>query len=381
MKMLGVYFFCFVLSFIQLTWGQTICSGSLSGTFADIDVNGGSCTLNGVTVTGSVSVSNGGSLVINGASQISGSVTADGAGNVEISGTTSVLGAVEFRNSASSAISVIGDSDITSLIVSNSGDVVIGGTVGSFSVLSSSAISVAGGNITGGGLLVEQGNGDITLCGASIGGSVSVIETTGSLLAQQSVSCAPSTIIGSVLIEKSTGDVRLTGASLSGGDLSIVEVMGTVELVSASLSDLSITGSSGPVTFDQVITDSDVIVNGLEGSFSISGSTFSGDVSVENNADVSITTSSFGNESVSLKLNSGPVTFSGNQEVSVSVEECDSVTFTDNTITGASLTKNTGGVSIVGNTIATLSCVDNIPAPTGSANIVTILASGQCASF
>lgn len=232
-----------------------------------------------------------------------------------------------------------------------------------------------------GGLLIEQGASDIILCGSSIGGSTSIIETTGSLLAVTSPTCAASTISGSVGVEKSTGDVKLSGVTFSGGDLGIVELVGTVEIVSASLSDLSITGSSGPVTLDRVTADSDAILTGLTGRLSITDSTISGDVSIEGNAAVSITGSGFSNESVSLKLNDGPITISGNREVFISLEENNSVQIENNSITGASLTKNTGGVSIIGNTFETLSCVDNTPAPTGSGNSITVLADGQCSSL
>jgi hypothetical protein len=77
----------------------------------------------------------------------------------------------------------------------------------------------------------------------------------------------------------------------------------------------------------------------------------------------------------------GAVTLSNNVNLSFSINERNGVTISGNTFTSASITKNTGGVSIVNNTGETLVCVDNSPAPTGSGNTITILADGQCAGF
>lgn len=110
-------------------------------------------------------------------------------------------------------------------------------------------------------------------------------------------------------------------------------------------------------------------------------SSFQGDVGIELNGAVQVPGSSFGGESASFKLNAGPVVFTGNTDVSVSFEENTGLQIQGNMIVGASVTENTGGVSVVSNTFETLLCVDNRPSPTLSGNSVTILAEGQCRNF
>ena len=96
---------------------------------------------------------------------------------------------------------------------------------------------------------------------------------------------------------------------------------------------------------------------------------------------VNLTDNDFSAESILISGGSGAVTLSNNVNFSISILERNGVTFAGNTFEYASITKNSGGVSITNNTGATLICVDNSPAPTGSGNTITVLADGQCAGF
>ena len=99
--MLGAGLLTLVIALLQPTvaHAQTTCNGTLRGNYTnDIIVNGGACTLNGATTTGSVLVSNNGTLLANGGTQISGSVLADGAGVITLNNVT-VQGDVLLNNS------------------------------------------------------------------------------------------------------------------------------------------------------------------------------------------------------------------------------------------------------------------------------------------
>ena len=105
------------------------------------------------------------------------------------------------------------------------------------------------------------------------------------------------------------------------------------------------------------------------------------DAAIRANYDgVTIKYNNFSLEDVMISNNAGPVVIDGNTELSLSIIENDNVTLSNNTITDAEVSKNTGGVSIVNNTFEKLNCSDNNPAPTGSDNIITELADGQCAA-
>lgn len=357
------------------------CTGSQSGTFADVTVNGGACTLNGATVTGSVMVLNGGSLTTLGTTTILGSVSGDGSADILLSGTTTVNGLVSSTNSPTSTLTIDTSSSIGSVSMLSSGNAVIKGSITGISSASSKDISVDGGTIGGGGVFVSKGSGDISLCSATVSGAVTISENVGDLLATVSPPCTASSITGTVSVEKGTGNVDLSGATVSSGDVLVVDQTGNVVISSSTISDIAITNLDGSITLDGVQTDSDATISGTSGLLKVMNSNFVGDAAFRNGAGVEVSGSSFSLEVVVIENNSGPVTFDSNVDLSVTVTVNDDVTISNNVGRVASVTKNTGGVSISGNTFTELSCVDNNPAPTGSGNTVTSLASGQCSSF
>ena len=361
------------------SFGQTACSGSLSGNFDSISVSSGSCTLNGVTVTGSIEVSSGASLFINGRSQISGSVSSEGGGNINIGGQTQVSGDVSIIDSPSATVTIGQGAVLTSVNMEKSGRLAVQGSVGSVGTKESGQVFINGGSITSGGLLVEIGSGDVSLCGASITGSLSVTETTGNI--RTVPNCPTSTIVGSVGVEKGTGNLNLNGADISEGDVSVVEQNGDVVLSSAAISDLSIEKSMGNINLVSLTTDSDVKIIENSGTVIIRGSTFGGDVAIGQNGAVSVTASRFSDESVSISETTGMVNFSGNSQASASISEGGSATISSNDLTSLSVEKNSGPVTISNNRIGSLTCVDNTPAPVGFGNMIAMVAAEQCAGF
>lgn len=242
-------------------------------------------------------------------------------------------------------------------------------------------ILVDGGAIGGGGIGVSQGAGDISLCSATVAGEVKLSQNNGDLIASTTGGCTESQITGSVSVEKGTGDVDLNGARIESGDVLVVEQTGNVQISNSIISDITVTKLMGAITVSNTDADSDATISDVSGVVKIMGSRFEGDVSITSSAGAEVLNTDFGLEVVTIEGNSGPVVFNDNTNFSVILTENDDVTVNNNMGRVASVTKNTGGVSITGNTFTELSCVDNTPSPTGAGNTVTILASGQCSSF
>jgi hypothetical protein len=191
-----MFFFSFllVIGTLQSAFAQSIsCSGTVTGTFDDVTVNGGTCTLSASTVRGSVQVTNGGRLTTAGVTQVNGNILADGGGDVSLAGQLTVLGDVSMINSAAK-LTVGPSTTLTSLKTQSFGDVVIRGSVGSIESISSRALTLNGGRVSPGELKTLLATGQLTLCGAVLSGGLSVSESSAGVRAVASTSCAASTI-------------------------------------------------------------------------------------------------------------------------------------------------------------------------------------------
>ena len=364
---------------ITASFGQTVCSGSLSGNFDGISVTSGTCNLNGVTVTGSVEVNSGASLSISGSSEIRGNLFATNGGNINIGGTTTVSGDVSVQGSPTSMLTVGPSASLTTISLENSGSLLLQGKVGSVNTKSSGFVNVNGGNITSGGLLIDMGTGGVSFCDASVTGGISMIQQNGVI--RTAPDCPPSTITGSVNIDRGNGNVQLSGANIDSGDVLINDREGDITISGSTVSDVSIAGTKGTINLNSITTDSDVSIIENEENVAIDGSTFGGDVRISLNSAVQVTGSKFSGESVSISNTDGLVTFSNNSEGSVSITQGLTTVISNNNLEAISVGSNSGPVSITGNQVETLTCVDNVPPPTGFGNIVSVLADGQCTGF
>ena len=253
---------------------QTNCSGTLSGTYADINVNGGACVLDGATVTGSVSVTGGGTLEAKGDTQINGSISVEGGGDVVLRKVT-VLGDVALKDAAN--LSIKSAANLGTVKAENSGAIAVNGTVGD---------------------IESKQSGQLKLCGANVTGGIGFIESTGQFVANATCGAA-STIGNGILVEKGIGNVRLIGATLADGGLNVVEQTGNVRVENSSLSDVSVEKTTGTVTLDAATAD-DVKLIELTGAVKIKDSTLTSDVEIKGNgAGVTINNSSFALEDVS----------------------------------------------------------------------------------
>lgn len=368
---------------------QQRCRGTLGGSYDDLVVSGGTCTLDGALVRGSVQV-NRGNLVTRGSTQINGSVLGDGARRITLGGGTLVSGGVlanRVRTIEITDADVLGGvsaiesgnltigaaSDVSSVKFEKSGRLVVLGAVGGIESTESGRLQLDGATVFPGSVLVSKGSGSIEICSSVVEGELKVSETSGSV----EVDCGPSVIDGTVSVEKGTGSIRLTDASLPSGDLLIVEQVGNVTVVGTSLSDVLVEKVDGNVTLTNVTTDSDTTLAG-NGNVTLQDSTFGSDAKLLENGRVTLRRNDFALEDISLEKNAGPVLIEDNTNFSIAVIENDRVTFRGNDFTDANISKNSGSTRIDRNAGDVLSCSDNSPAPTGSGNVIRELADGQC---
>lgn len=404
----------------------------LTGSHADVLVNGTSCTLDGATVYGSVLVDGGTvTTTANGASILAGVKVTSG-GDITLTA-VSVLGAISLEQSGSlvvdgnstvAGISIKESGDLTigtfassgEVLVEKSGDVDVNGSVASILSKESGGVRLTDARVFPGGVTMALSSGALEICGTEIGvnsdtqtdgsGGVYVLES-GDVLAVADESCGPSEIEGAVIVKKGTGDVRFAGATLN-SDLIVSEQVGHVEVDGsgcdpldppcATVSDVLVQKSTGDITLRSVTTDSDTTIKDNDGNVTVDSSTLGSDVRIQFNGWVELTNNSFSLEDVLISGNEGPVLMDRNCDMRLSITENSDVMITNNNaeaaaaagavctsgfgFTDADITKNTGGVLFENNTGEGLFCSDNDPAPVqGSTGNVITFSDGQCAGF
>lgn len=365
-------------------YAQVTCNGKLSApsvVTSDVIVDGGSCTLIDVNVTGSVSVTNGGSLTTFGFVTVFGGIEAMGSGPITLYGTLMVKGEVRMEGT-NALLTLGGKATVGGVSIADGVKAKIFGTTGSVSAKEAGLIFLYGGTVTGGGVLVELGNGNLLMCGANVTGGVKVIETVGNVVIAPGKDCPPSAIVGSINVEKGNGLIQLSGGHLDAADLNVVENIGPIKVSDTTLSDVKIEKTTGNVMLKNITSDSDGTLVEINGAVTMLDSMVSGDFGLKGGKAATFARNNFGGESFSISEITGPVMVMGNKEFSVSIIENQGlVAFNDNNSSVVELNKNTGSVSVSDNTFMTISCIDNSPVPTGSGNIVTVVANGQCASL
>lgn len=367
--------FC-LLGTTQASAADAVCSGTLSGTYDNVFVNGGSCTLSNAVVHGNVTVTSGGALTMSGTTQISGDIQGLGAGNLALNSGV-VSGAVSVLNSLN--VTVGPAATLNALNLTNSGNATLRGILEKVTAIGSGSINVSDARVAA-GIFVEGGKAGMTICGAAaIAGGVIMTGTTGGLSIGIGSTCAVTSITGEILVTKGTGAVRISNASMLASDVSVSEQSGNVILTNLSLSDISIEKLTGSVTLTGIATDSDSTFNEITGTVSISGGNFQGDVGIEVAQAVTISGNNFNNEDLHISKGTGSLTISKNINIHVNISERGTISFSGNQFDSALFSKN-GALSVVGNTGNLIDCVDNTPAPTGSGNSITTKL-GQCSGL
>ncbi len=404
----------------------------LAGEYQDVRVYGGSCTLDGATVYGSVFVSGGtlattangalilGSIQVN----IGGDITLESvhvwdevklqhSGNLSVTG-NSTLARISVTDSADVAIEAAASTGEVQL--ENSGHLTVSGSVASIISTGSAGIRLNDATVFPGGVTMSLSTGSLEICGSEIGGISGTLPDgsggiyaleSGDVLAVAEGSWTPSEIEGSVIVKKGTGHVRFIGATLN-SDLIVTEQVGDVEVdgsgcdlldpLCGTVSDVNVEKLTGNVTLRGVTTDSDTTVVENDGRLIIDSSTLGGDVRVRLSGMVWLTENSFSLEDVLIAKNDGPILLDRNCDARLTITESNSVMITNNNPTDAEaagatcssdfgfsdadVSKNSGGVLIENNTGEGLFCTDNAPAPAqGSEGNTITFSDGQCAGF
>ena len=351
------------------------CNGTLSGTFfSDVIVSGGTCTLDGATITASVQVSGNGKLIAKGGSLIQGGIQVENGGKITLEDVM-VLGDVSLKESGNVIIN--SNAAINGLKLEKSGNIVAnGGNIGNIEAKESGSIKLTDSTVFPGGVSMEKGT-TLVAKGATIEGSINVVENNGNISVQSSTTQV-SILNGSISVGKGTGNVTVRDAIMASGDLGVVEQEGNVLVINGTLSDIKIEKIKGNVTLKQVTTDSDSQIGDNDGDIFINRSSFTGDVEIKLNKAVTVKNSSFSLEDISIIGNQGPILIRNNKELGLSVSENNAVTIEKNKVTSLEISKNTGGTTINNNSGEDLICSDNSPAPSGSGNDFEFT-DGQCA--
>lgn len=347
---------------------------------------GATCILRDVAVTGSVLL-RGGNLVTQGQVNISGSLTAHGQGTIELFGRPTILGVTSI-SAWRGATTVGSNAKLGSVFVADTDVFEARGTMTSLSVRTTKAVRINGGRILLGGINVERSVGDVVMCGATISGGIQMLETTGSIIAATRRGCAMSKITGSIFILKGAGNVMLDNVNITRADLIVAEQKGNVFVRRSHLSDVGISAVTGNITLNNVNTDSDVSISGNLGSIRMLNGNHRGDMRMSGNkGGVQVLDTSFNNEVVTVHGNNGPVDFVRNKDFSIGLNEnLGAVTFVDNVGRMGTVNNNHQTVYINGNTLFSLTCVDNTGrvssgTPGMRTNTITGVRSGQCATL
>ena len=343
------------------------CSSQLTGTINDNVECSGACTLNGATVNGDV-ICPTGSLVVNGDATVTGKISLSGSVTAAEIDTATANGALEVTSAGS----------LDEVVIKSA-------TLGSVSFLNTDTDLSADG-LTTTTVTVTGGNAVVELCGSSISGLVSVLEHTGNVVVDSTpANCAATTLSGGLSAAKGSGSVTVKGATIQSGDFVVLEYTGgDVTLEDATVSDLTLTKNTGSLSVINVNVDSDTSVTSQDGNVVLRDFATLGDVTIISllDGDVTLEDSDLGSEDITIS-NANDVTIRNNVDLNAVVQENDGlVKIVDNVSpTGVfAVNKNTGGVEIDGNTLSSLACTDNNPAPTGSDNTVTT-ATGQCSTL
>jgi len=371
---------------------QTICSGQIRGPRVitqSITVRG-SCWLEDVTVTGSLTVPTGGSLITTGNVSISGSLRSAGARELSLRGYLNVLGGLAAVRT--NKVFIAGGASVGMVSLVDVPNFRASGTITSINAMGGGPILLYGARVLGGGIRRSQvnenplGNSDVVICGGVIGGGIAMSGVQGSIRAVVSRNCAPSEMSGTIMVDKGTGSVSIVGNVMRAADLLIGEQIGNVNIADAVVSDVSMSRITGNIRFTRVKSNSDSTITGNTGSITVVGGALGGDMLLTTNTgSINIQNNNLMNEMMTIQANTGMVTVSGNRGFSGSINENGGVTFVNNQAFGAFISKNSGRSIIRGNSfgLGGLGCDGNSPAPMGGNNNFNRLAvrSGQCSRF
>jgi hypothetical protein len=156
-----------------------------------------------------------------------------------------------------------------------------GKVTGSISVTSGGALYVNGGTI--GGSLGSAGAAAVTLCKATITGSIS-IATTGGPVTLGGDACAGDTVGGSVSVADNSGGVSLQNSHVTGSFSVSSNTGGVVVTANTITGSASVQNNAGGCTFTNNTVTGSLAITGNTGPFTYSGNTVHGSVTDSGNS-------------------------------------------------------------------------------------------------
>lgn len=234
-----------------------VCNGTLvGGMYADVFVNGGSCTLSGTKVLGSVTV-NGGTLTATNGTMVFGSIQAGNAGDIMVRN-TNVLGAVTLEQSGN--LDVRSGASVPDITMKQSGDATVtDSTAGKVSMEASGNLMITGS--TAGEILINApsssalgnaeisdssvGNISMTSAGNLVVESSSTgeigLENAGDVVVRDNVGGSGSV---AAILSTDSGNVTLANARVFPSGVSM-NASGHLELCGSQVGVNSFTGTDG----------------------------------------------------------------------------------------------------------------------------------------
>lgn len=371
-----------IAALVLSTSAQLVCKGVISSPpliTSDVKVPAGAtCTLQGVNVTGSVTVAANGAVATTGTTRVFGSVSGTKCGSLFLGGKLSVSGGV--TATGCKLVDVGPNANVGSLMTSNVNTIVLQGTVALLNIGGNSNLDISGGKVLGGGVSRQNTSGSTTICGATILGGIKLQNVVGNLNAKAKGNCPKSDISGTIELTNVKGNAIVGGGMLLGADFIGTSIQGNVELSDTHLSDVSINSVTGTLSLSNVVADSDATIRNVGKAITVTGSSFDGDFSLTlNKGSVNVVKNDFTLEDILINNNKF-VSIRNNANFSFSATENGGIEVLNNQfITTASINKNKGVTRIRNNTFTSLSCADNNKVA-GSINSV-MFGTGQCVNL
>lgn len=378
-----------------------VCTSGITSTRVIRDslvISGGSCTIKGMHVTGSVLVSNGATLTTEGKVLISGKLLAWNSGTIKIGGGTQIRGDVEHWNTGST-LSVASSANVGSIIAMNA-SVMNSGTFDMYGVSTvairlsgtaksiyakDSAVEVNGGTVLAG--ITMNGESRLRVCKGTVTGGIKVSGSTQEVDIFGSDDCFPTMVSGSVAVTKGNTSVSIFGGTFKHSDLIVsdfADLLSGVTVYNTAFENVNLMlNGAYQADFDNVVVRGDFStqIDSAE-QIILRNCKISGATTIRGGNQVTLFNNQFGKSVVSISQVIVEAIISNNKYTSMSVlRNAAKVIFSNNFVRAGVLRHNTGGVMIFNNTFDNVQCSGNRPPPMAMSNSVRGTSTGQCAAL
>lgn len=364
--------------FIEISQAKTICNGGLSSLETikkDILISGVECKLHGVSIAGSIFISDYGSLETSGDVFISGGLYARNASIVSLGAGTHISGDVVHEKS-SFPLSIAANTSTGVVRVNKALGAYIDGSMASLHADYVQFINMKSSTVRNGGVFLRKVDDRIAIR-ADISGGINLEQCAADFYLS-------GIIRGSLKIRAHIGRFIIAGAELLDSKVEIEAHTSqkVIEILNSTAKAI-ILKQTGSFYFNNVTVDEDIIAEvGSNSKSSILFSKIGGNAIVTGGFRLTFDNNNLSEHStvhVSRFGKHGLVNIRRNKMYAVLVHECGAlIQFGNDTVQNAEFNKNKGGVTISYSRLNYISCTDNVPPPDGFANTVSGPAKEQC---